>query len=160
MLGEREAQRRLDELLGLLDQPDIDYVSVKISAVASQLNHFAHADSLHRVTERLRVLIEKASSVQPPTFVNFDMEEYNDLDLTLDAFMSVLGEEPYRGVDAGIVLQADLPDAFPAMARLALAIMHTSMHRLFPIGGHWSPVLFNAVPHLDRPDRRLAQTHI
>ncbi|APE44781.1 phosphoglycerate mutase [Sulfitobacter alexandrii] len=48
----------------------------------------------------------------------------------------------------------------PAMARIALAIMHTSMHRLFPIGGHWSPVLFNAVPHLDRPDRRSAQTHI
>lgn len=118
VLGEREAQRRLDELLGLLDQPDIDYVSVKISAVASQLNHFAHDDSLHRVTERLRVLVDKASSVQPPTFVNFDMEEYHDLDLTLDAFMSVLGEEPYRGVDAGIVLQAYLPDAFPAMQRL------------------------------------------
>ncbi|MEM7520197.1 MAG: histidine phosphatase family protein [Pseudomonadota bacterium] len=48
----------------------------------------------------------------------------------------------------------------PAMARLALAIMHTSMHRFFPIGGHLSPVLFNAVPHLDRPDRRAAQTHI
>lgn len=48
----------------------------------------------------------------------------------------------------------------PAQARLALAIMHTSMHRLFPIGGHLSPVMFNAVPHLDRPDRRTAQTHI
>jgi broad specificity phosphatase PhoE len=47
-----------------------------------------------------------------------------------------------------------------AMARMALAIMHTSMHRLFPIGGHLSPVLFNAVPHLETPDRRLAQTHI
>ena len=34
------------------------------------------------------------------------------------------------------------------------------MHRLFPIGGHWSPVLFNAVPHLDTPARRVAQTHI
>lgn len=48
----------------------------------------------------------------------------------------------------------------PAQARMALAIMHTSMHRLFPIGGHLSPVLFNAVPHLDTPDRRHAQTHI
>jgi len=48
----------------------------------------------------------------------------------------------------------------PAQARLALAIMHTSMHRLFPIGGHWSPVMFNAVPHLDTPARRTAQTHI
>ena len=48
----------------------------------------------------------------------------------------------------------------PATARMALAIMHTSMHRLYPIGGHLSPVLFNAVPHLDQTPRRHAQTHI
>lgn len=47
-----------------------------------------------------------------------------------------------------------------SMARVALAIMNTSMHRLFPIGGHLSPVLFNAVPHLDHPDRQFAQTHL
>lgn len=47
-----------------------------------------------------------------------------------------------------------------ATARLALAIMNTSMHRLFPIGGHLSPVLFNAVPHLEAPDRHFAQTHL
>ena len=50
--------------------------------------------------------------------------------------------------------------SIPAQARVALGIIHTSMHRLFPIGGHWSPVLYNAVPHLDRPERRTAQTHI
>lgn len=47
-----------------------------------------------------------------------------------------------------------------SMARVALAIMNTSMHRLFPIGGDLSPVLFNAVPHLDHPDRQYAQTHL
>lgn len=47
-----------------------------------------------------------------------------------------------------------------AMARLALAIMNTSMHRLHPIGDRLSPVLFNAVPHLDAPDRHFAQTHL
>lgn len=47
-----------------------------------------------------------------------------------------------------------------AMARMALAIMNTSMHRLHPIGDQLSPVLFNAVPHLDTPDRHLAQTHL
>lgn len=46
-----------------------------------------------------------------------------------------------------------------AMAHLALAIMNTSMHRLFPIGPGLTPVLFNAVPHLDTPDRHFAQTH-
>ena len=47
-----------------------------------------------------------------------------------------------------------------AMARVALAIMNTSMHRLYPIGEHLSPVLFNAVPHLDAPDRHFARTHV
>lgn len=47
-----------------------------------------------------------------------------------------------------------------ATARLALAIMNTSMHRLFPIGDRLSPVLFNAVPHLELPDRHFAQTHL
>jgi len=47
------------------------------------------------------------------------------------------------------------------MARIALAIMNSSMHRLFPIGGTtWSPVLFNAVPHLEHPTRHHAQTHV
>ncbi len=47
-----------------------------------------------------------------------------------------------------------------ALARVALAIMNTSMHRLYPIGGTLSPTLFNAVPHLETPDRHFAQTHL
>jgi broad specificity phosphatase PhoE len=47
-----------------------------------------------------------------------------------------------------------------AMAKVALAIMNTSMHRLYPIGDQLSPVLFNAVPHLETPDRHFAQTHL
>lgn len=74
------------------------------------------------------------------------------------------GDGPALVVTSGGLISMAMAQAMgvgiPAMSRLALAIMHTSMHRLFPIGGHWAPVLFNAVPHLDRPDRREAQTHI
>lgn len=45
-------------------------------------------------------------------------------------------------------------------ARMALAIMNSSLTRLYPIGGHLSPTLFNAVPHLETPDRHHAQTHL
>ncbi|TDK46279.1 histidine phosphatase family protein [Antarcticimicrobium luteum] len=48
----------------------------------------------------------------------------------------------------------------PSMARMALAIMNTSLHRLFPIGDSLSPTLFNAVPHLETPERHYAQTHL
>ena len=74
------------------------------------------------------------------------------------------GDGPALVVTSGGLISMAMAQAMglgiPAMARIALAIMHTSMHRLFPIGGHLSPVLFNAVPHLDTPDRRSAQTHI
>lgn len=47
-----------------------------------------------------------------------------------------------------------------ATARTAIAIFHTSIHQLHPIGGHLSPVLFNATPHLDTPNRSLSKTNI
>ncbi len=118
VLGEREAQRRYDEAMWLLAQPSIDYVSVKLSSVVSQLNHWDHDGSRRRVIERLRPLLSKAAQTSPPTFVNLDMEEYHDLELTMDVFMEVLSEPELHHVDAGIVLQAYLPDSFPALQEL------------------------------------------
>ncbi|WP_299964815.1 histidine phosphatase family protein [uncultured Roseobacter sp.] len=46
------------------------------------------------------------------------------------------------------------------MAQMALAIYNTSQHRIFPIGGRLSPTMFNAIPHLEAPDRHHAQTHV
>lgn len=74
------------------------------------------------------------------------------------------GDGPALVVSSGgliaMAMRQSLGLDIPAMARVALAIMNTSMHRLFPIGDHMSPVLFNAVPHLDLPDRQYAQTHL
>lgn len=82
-----------------------------------------------------------------------------------DALREIIaGSGPALVVTSGGLISMAMRQAMhldiSAMARLALAIMHTSMHRLFPIGGHLSPVLFNAVPHLDTPARHSAQTHI
>ncbi len=118
VMGEREATTRLERLLRLLEQPHVDYVSVKISAVASQLNHWAYDDSLLRVKERAALLFDHAASVSPPTFINFDMEEYHDLELTMQAFKEVLSEPERLHLDAGIVLQAYLPDSFAALQDL------------------------------------------
>ncbi len=118
VLGDKEADRRHDEALRLLDQPDVDYVSVKVSAVVSQLNEWDYEGSLERVIERLRSLFQKAAKTSPPTFINLDMEEYHDLELTLDAFMALLDESEFHPIDAGIVLQAYLPDSFNALKTL------------------------------------------
>ncbi len=118
VLGSREADRRHREAIELLDQPDVDYVSVKVSAIAPQLNPWDHEGSLDRVIDRLRPLFEKAERTEPPTFINLDMEEYHDLELTLDAFIRLLSEPAFHHLDAGIVLQAYLPDSFPALRKL------------------------------------------
>lgn len=119
VLGDEEADRRCAALIDLIAQPDVDYVSVKLSSVVAQLNPWAWEESLDRVCERLTDLVEHASKADPPTFINVDMEEYRDLELTLEAFERVLGHPARRHIEAGIVLQAYLPDALPALQRLS-----------------------------------------
>lgn len=60
----------------------------------------------------------------------------------------------------GMAMRLHLGLDIPSMARLCLAIMNSSMHRLHPIAGTWSPAMFNAVPHLEAPERHSAQTHV
>ena len=114
VLGEREATRRRDRTVTLLERDDVDYVSVKVSAVASQLSMWAFDETVERVAERLQPLYEKAAA--NGSFINLDMEEYRDLDLTIAAFIKVLDEFP--DLEAGIVLQAYLPDCLAAMQQL------------------------------------------
>ena len=118
VLGDAEAARRHREVLETLAQPHVDYVSVKVSAVVSQLNPWDFDGSLERVVEALRPLLRTAAATVPVTFINLDMEEYHDLELTTAAFRTLLSEPEFEGVDAGIVLQAYLPDCFDALREL------------------------------------------
>jgi RHH-type transcriptional regulator, proline utilization regulon repressor / proline dehydrogenase / delta 1-pyrroline-5-carboxylate dehydrogenase len=119
ILGDGEAARRLDTIVGQLRRSDVDYVSVKISAICAQLDVLPFAESVARVAVPLRVLYDEALRHDPPKFVNLDMEEFRDLELTTSAFRSVLDEPAYRRLDAGLVLQAYLPDSYAAATELA-----------------------------------------
>ncbi len=116
VLGEREADDRLSRVLAVVRRNDVNYVSVKLSAIVSQLQTIDHEGSLERVATKLRVLYREAK--RTGTFINLDMEEYRDLRLTLDAFMRVLDEPEFLNVHAGIVLQAYLPDSHAALEEL------------------------------------------
>jgi RHH-type transcriptional regulator, proline utilization regulon repressor / proline dehydrogenase / delta 1-pyrroline-5-carboxylate dehydrogenase len=111
ILGDDEADRRLEMVLDRLRRPDVDYVSVKISAICAGIDVLAFDDTVERVTGRLRPLYRLAASFQPSKFVNLDMEEYRDLDLTIASFRRLLDEPELEHLDAGIVLQAYLPEA-------------------------------------------------
>ncbi|MDQ6753806.1 MAG: bifunctional proline dehydrogenase/L-glutamate gamma-semialdehyde dehydrogenase [Actinomycetota bacterium] len=143
VLGEREADARLAGTRALLARDDVDYVSIKVSSVVSQLNMWAFEESVEKITERLLPLFELAAS--SPTsaqdrsgsarsksaqtgsaqsksaqskFINLDMEEYHDLDLTVTVFKGILKNPKLKNLEAGIVLQAYLPDALGALADL------------------------------------------
>jgi RHH-type transcriptional regulator, proline utilization regulon repressor / proline dehydrogenase / delta 1-pyrroline-5-carboxylate dehydrogenase len=113
VLGEDEAQARLARTIALVERPDVDYVSVKVSSVASQLVTWDLEGSRDRVVERLLPLYRAARD--HGVFLNLDMEEYRDLALTTEVFQAILGREEFRGLEAGIVLQAYLPDALGAL---------------------------------------------
>jgi RHH-type proline utilization regulon transcriptional repressor/proline dehydrogenase/delta 1-pyrroline-5-carboxylate dehydrogenase len=118
VLGHAEAARRRAAVIALMGRDDVDYVSVKVSSVCAQLNLWSYEETLARTKDALREVYAAAASRSPATFVNFDMEEYQDLALTLDAFMGLLDEPAFLGLEAGIALQAYLPDSMSALERL------------------------------------------
>ncbi|HET8868448.1 MAG TPA: bifunctional proline dehydrogenase/L-glutamate gamma-semialdehyde dehydrogenase, partial [Agrococcus sp.] len=119
VLGDQEATSRLEGTMELLQRDDVDYVSVKVSAVAPQLQLWAFDETVEHVVERLLPLYRLAASSTPPKFVNLDMEEYRDLDLTIAVFERLMVKPELARLEAGIVLQAYLPDALAAYRRLA-----------------------------------------
>jgi RHH-type proline utilization regulon transcriptional repressor/proline dehydrogenase/delta 1-pyrroline-5-carboxylate dehydrogenase len=118
VLGEREAERRLEGARLLLTRPDVDYVSIKVSATVPPFSAWAFDEAVGHITERLLPLYRLAASAPTPKFINLDMEEYRDLDLTVAVFMAVLDRTELADLEAGVVLQAYLPDAMSAMRHL------------------------------------------
>ncbi|WP_249295571.1 bifunctional proline dehydrogenase/L-glutamate gamma-semialdehyde dehydrogenase [Agrococcus sp. Marseille-Q4369] len=119
VLGEEEAASRLEGTMELLRRDDVDSVSITVSAIAPQLQPWAFDETVELVVERLLPLYRLAAESTPPKPINLDMEEYRDLDLTIAVFERLLSRTELRGLEAGIVLQAYLPDALGAYRRLA-----------------------------------------
>lgn len=126
MLGEKEAQRRLEAYLHALQLPEIECVSVKISTLYSQISTVARDETIRTVGNRLellyraanRNLFRKKNGEEVPKFVYLDMEEYRDMSLTSEVFMKTLDREGMGQVRAGIALQAYVPDSHPVQMEI------------------------------------------
>ena len=118
VLGAQEAARRLEGVHELVARPDVDYVSIKGSSIVDPLPLWAAAATGEHIVETLLPLYLECARAEQPTFLNMDMEEYRDLELTLQVFEKLLDRPELAHVHAGIVLQAYLPDAPRAMERL------------------------------------------
>jgi RHH-type proline utilization regulon transcriptional repressor/proline dehydrogenase/delta 1-pyrroline-5-carboxylate dehydrogenase len=126
ILGEAEARHRLATYIDDLKNPDIEYISVKISTIYSQIQSLAFEHTVTILTERLSRLYAAARDHlyvrshgrSVPKFVNLDMEEYRDLEITATAFTRTLDQDEFKNYSAGIVLQAYLPDSLALQKKL------------------------------------------
>jgi RHH-type transcriptional regulator, proline utilization regulon repressor / proline dehydrogenase / delta 1-pyrroline-5-carboxylate dehydrogenase len=118
VLGAQEAARRLQGVRELVAREDVDYASIKVSSIVDHLPLWAAEQTVDHIVETLLPLYLEAARGEHPTFLNMDMEEYRDLELTLQVFEKLLDRPELASLHAGIVLQAYLPDAPSAMARL------------------------------------------
>lgn len=116
ILGDDEAEARFELVSSRIRRADVDYVSIKISALCANLDVLAWDDSLTRVVDKLSALYRIAQAHN--VFVNLDMEEHRDLDLSVEAFITVLDQPEFWSMPAGIVLQAYIPDSHAALDRL------------------------------------------
>jgi len=126
LLGEEEAQRRLEAYLGALQMPEIECVSVKISTLYSQISPIARASTIKTLANRLELLYRAAARHQfvklngttVSKFVYLDMEEYRDMSLTSEVFRMTLDRPGMEQVRAGIALQAYIPDSYLVQQQL------------------------------------------
>ncbi|MBP2369276.1 bifunctional proline dehydrogenase/L-glutamate gamma-semialdehyde dehydrogenase [Pseudonocardia parietis] len=119
ILGENEAARRLDGTRRLLARDDVDYVSIKVSSTVAPHDAWSFDRAVADAVEALTPLYRMARTAPGGAkFLNLDMEEYKDLDLTLAVFTTLLDRPEFHDLEAGIVLQAYLPDALSVMQRL------------------------------------------
>jgi RHH-type transcriptional regulator, proline utilization regulon repressor / proline dehydrogenase / delta 1-pyrroline-5-carboxylate dehydrogenase len=122
MIGEVQAIHRLNHYIRLLNQNNIDYVSVKMSTLFSQINPLAFNSNVTVLIERLSTLYRELLKIKKETgktkFINIDMEEYRDLELNAQVFMQTLDQEEFLNLRAGIVMQAYLPDTEAVLERI------------------------------------------
>jgi RHH-type proline utilization regulon transcriptional repressor/proline dehydrogenase/delta 1-pyrroline-5-carboxylate dehydrogenase len=126
LLGEDEARRRLESYLAALQLPVIEVISVKVSTLYSQLAPISRRHAVEILCDRMELLYRAAAEArftrsdgtEVPKFVYLDMEEYRDLEVTVETFIETLSRPGLENVGAGIALQAYLPDAFVAQRRI------------------------------------------
>src|SRR5213592_625243 len=85
-------------------------LSVKISALYSQINPADPADAIAHLAPKLRPLLRRAREVG--AVINIEMESYAHKNVTLELFKAIFSEEEFKNwPHAGIVIQAYLRDS-------------------------------------------------
>jgi len=99
-----------DPVGGISELFPVVNLSVKISALYSQMDPGNPADAIAHLAPKLRPILRRAKELG--AFINFDMESYAHKNATLELFRTLFMEPEFRDwPHAGIVVQAYLRDA-------------------------------------------------
>ncbi len=126
VLGDQEAANRYQHYLEALKEPDINYISIKLSGIYAQIRSLGYAQNKEELCKLVANIFQQAidypyinhEGKSTPKFVNLDMEEYKDTEITLDVFTTVLSMPQFKNYTAGIVIQAYLPDGALLLEKL------------------------------------------
>ena len=122
LIGEEEAAERIKNYCSLLQEKEVDYISIKVSTISSQIKSLSFEKTVENLKEKLSILYDEILTIEKETgvtkFVNLDMEEYRDLEITVAIFKATLELPKFKNLRAGIVLQAYLPDSYNVMLEL------------------------------------------
>ena len=123
LLGEDETRSRLQSFYELLRMPDVRCISVKLTTLYSHVSALARKHTIRVIADRLEALYRNANHMDDGSkatgkFVYLDMEEYSDLYLTADVLKTTLERDDLQTIDAGIALQAYVPDSCLVMQDL------------------------------------------
>lgn len=121
ILGEDTAKVRMEQYLRDIQDIHIPCMSIKISTLYSQIQLQDWEETLAELTKRLKILY-RAILARPsshPLFLNLDMEEFRDLELTKTLFQNTLSDPEFHTLSAGIALQSYIPDSFAIQKALS-----------------------------------------
>ena len=167
VVSEKEAEQYFERYLNLFDflnvaqhtwrslgevADDLDWgqaprvnVSLKASAMYSQMNACAFEHSIEKSKERLRPILRKA--IQTGTFVNLDMEHHGLKDLTLALYRSLMEEPEFSGYPhTGIVIQAYLRESEKDLGQMIDWAAQSDIHFTIRLvkGAYWDQELISA----------------
>lgn len=171
IFGESAALAQLEAYKTVLKNSEVTHISVKLSAIYSQINSLDFDQSVRVISDRLQTLYSIAMQSNPHKTITIDMESFHDLRLTIAVFKQSLSPDQYQSVVGSIALQAYLPDSFHIFeSLLQWAVLHhrrlsvrivkganLSMERIIAADKGWPLAPFSTKLDVDVQFKRLIQ---
>jgi RHH-type transcriptional regulator, proline utilization regulon repressor / proline dehydrogenase / delta 1-pyrroline-5-carboxylate dehydrogenase len=119
-LGREGVKKWQKKYRRLLEKPNINYISIKSSSLLPKINLLDWEASVKFLATKLQYIyqianenpIKQKDGTTKHKFINIDIENYQSVKITIQAFKQALSNPSFANLSAGITLQSYLPEAF------------------------------------------------